>query len=164
MRRICCALALTVVSVLSLAGSASAASQTVRGTGDIEKMVVTNAATAFEVKLYGFKPPCEAHYMKVVLDWGTKAGYSISNGCYPGAKWATGLSYEPVLAQGAPGKLIKCAKLRFGYSKADKSYRLSVPRSCIPKASDRVRARSTGDNYGSLTGGEAGPTRLLRRG
>jgi len=56
-------------------------------------MVVDNATSALNITLFGFAPPCEAQYMKVVLDWGTKAGYQIENGCYPGATWAKGLSY-----------------------------------------------------------------------
>ena len=59
MRRICSLLALTLVSGLSLAGSASAASQTVQGSGDIDKMVVKNAQTALKVNLLGFGPPCD---------------------------------------------------------------------------------------------------------
>ena len=62
------------------------------------------------------------------------------------------------------GRIVTSPKLRFGYSEADKSYRVDVSRSCIPKAGNRVRVSSSGDNYGSVTGGEAGPTRSLRRG
>ena len=156
--------ALTLVSALSLAGPASAASQTVQGSGDIDKMVANNAATAVKVSLFGFKPPCEAHYMKVVLDWGTKAGYQIENGCYPGGTWAKSLSYVPDRSKPETAKIVDCPKLRFSYSETNKSHRAHVPRSCIPKAANRVRVRSSGNNYGSMTGGEAGPTRLLRRG
>jgi len=164
MRRICSLLALTLASVLCLAGSASAASQTVQGSGDIDKMVVNNAQTALKVNLFGFAPPCEAHYMKVVLDWGTKAGYQIENGCYPGATWAKTLTYLPNRSKPESAKIVSCPKLRFSYSEATKSHRAHVPRSCIPKAGNRLRVRSSGDNYGSMTGGEAGPTRSLRRG
>ena len=157
-------MALTLGSVLSLAGSASAASQTVQGSGDIEKMVVNNATIALKVNLFGFGPPCDAHYMKVVLDWGTKAGYEISNGCYPGATWAKTLSYLPDRSKPEGAKIVTCPKLRFSYSEADKSHRAFVPRTCIPKAGNRVKVSSSGDNYGSVTGGEAGPTRSLRRG
>ena len=149
---------------LSLAGSASAASQTVQGSGDIDKMVVDNAKNALKVDLFGFGVPCDAHYMSVVVEWGTKAGYQISNGCYPGATWAKSLSYMPDRSKPEGGRIVTCPKLRFGYSEADKSYRAHVPRSCIPKAGNRVKVSSSGDNYGSVTGGEAGPTRSLRRG
>ncbi len=164
MRRICSALALMLVSVLALAGSASAASQTVRGTGDIEKMVVNNATSAVKVNLFGFAPPCDAHYMRVTLEWGTKAGYEIDNGCYPGGTWAKSLVYLPDRSKPEGGKLLDCPKLRFSHSSTDGSHRAYVPRSCIPKAANRVKVRSSGDNYGSTTGGEAGPTRSLRRG
>jgi len=62
--------ALTATSALVLAGSASAASQTVQGSGDIDKMTVNNAEAALKVNLFGFGPPCDAHYMRVVVDWG----------------------------------------------------------------------------------------------
>jgi hypothetical protein len=127
-------------------------------------MVVNNARTALKVTLHGFAAPCEAHYMSVKISWGTKAGYELTNGCYPGATWATGLSYLPKRAKPEGGKVANCPKLRFKYSKADKTYRAHVPRACIPKAADRIKVSSSGDNYGSVTGGEAGPTRSLRRG
>ena len=164
MRRILFVLAITLVSALSLAGSATAASQTVHGSGDIDKMVVNNAQTALKVSLYGFGPPCDAHYMKIVLHWGTKAGYQIENGCYPGATWAKTLTYLPNRSRPESAKIVKCPKLRFSYSEANKSHRASVPRTCLPKAGNRLKVSSSGDNYGSTTGGEAGPTRSLRRG
>jgi len=156
---------MTLVSVLSVAGSATASSQTVRGSGDIDKMVVNNAQTVLKVSLYGFGAPCDdAHYMKVVVHWGTKAGYQIENGCYPGATWAKTLTYLPNRAKPESAKIVKCPKFRFRYSQADKSHRASVPRTCLPKAGNRLRVSSSGDNYGSTTGGEAGPTRSLRQG
>ena len=157
-------MALTVTSALVLAGSASAASQTVQGSGDIDKMTVTNAQTALKVNLFGFGPPCDAHYMKVVVDWGTKAGYEIDNGCYSGATWAKTLSYLPDRSKPEGGKIVTCTKLEFSYSEAAGAYRAVVPRSCMPKAGNRVKVRASGDNYGSVTGGEVGPTRSLRRG
>jgi len=156
--------ALTATSALVLAGSASAASQTVQGSGDIDKMTVNNAETALKVNLFGFGPPCDAHYMRVIVDWGTKAGYQIDNGCYPGATWAKTLSYLPDRAKPESGKIVACPKLRFSYSEATGSHRAVVPRSCMPKAGNRLKVRASGDNYGSVTGGEAGPTRSLRRG
>ena len=102
--------------------------------------------------------------MKVELDWGTKAGYEIENGCYPGATWAHGFSYMADTSKPEGAKIVECSKLRFTYSEADKSHRAYVPRKCIPKAANRLRVSASGDNYGSMTGGEAGPTRSLRRG
>jgi hypothetical protein len=164
MRKVVSTVVLALGSALVLAGSASAASQTVQGSGDIEKMTVNNARTTLKVTLYGFGPPCDAHYMSVDLDWGTKAGYRIDNGCYSGATWTKTLSYLPDRSKPETGKIVACPKLRFGYSEADESHRASVPRSCMPKAGNRLKVRASGDNYGSVTGGEAGPTRSLRRG
>jgi hypothetical protein len=164
LRRINAVLALTLVSGLSLAGSASAASQTVKGTGDIEKMAVNNAQKELKVNLYGFDPPCEAKYMKIIVTWGKKAAYEIDNGCYPGGEWMKSLVYVPNKNKPDGHKLLKCSKLKFKYVKSDGSYRAVVPRSCMPKAADKVKVSSWGNNFSSTTGGEAGPTRSLRRG
>ena len=157
-------MALTATSALVLAGSASAASQTVQGSGDIDKMTVNNAGSALKVNLFGFGPPCEAHYMKVVVDWGTKAGYQLENGCYPGATWAKTLAYLPDRSKPESAKIVSCPTFRFSFSATAGSHRAVVPRSCIPKAGNRLKVRASGDNYGSVTGGEVGPTRSLKRG
>jgi hypothetical protein len=157
-------LALAVASAACVAGTAGAASQSVKGTGDIQKMVVDNAKKALKVKLLGFDAPCDAHYMKITVDWGKKSGYAIDQGCYPGAEWGRSLVYMPDRGTPETGKIVACAKLRFAYVKKDGSYRMTVPRSCIPKAGERLRVSAFGDNYGSPTGGEAGPTKRLKRG
>ena len=101
--------------------------------------------------------------MKVVVDWGTKAGYQIENGCFSGT-WAKALAYLPDRSVPESAEIVECPKLRFKYAAASKSHRARVPRSCIPKAGNRLRVRSTGHDFGTLTGGEAGPTRRLKRG
>jgi hypothetical protein len=164
LRKINLVLALTMVSVLSFAAWASAASQTVQGTGDIEKLVVNNAQKALKVNLYGFDPPCEAKYMKILITWGKKAAYAVDNGCYPGSTWAKSLVYMSNKAKPEGGKLVDCKKLRFRYVKSDGSHRAVVPRSCMPKARDKVKVSAYGNNFSSTTGGEAGPTKSLRRG
>ena len=164
MRRLCFALALTFVGALAFAGAASAASQTVQGTGDIDKMVVKNARTALKVNLFGFDPPCEAKYMKVTITWGTKAAYEIDNGCYPGGSWQKSLVYVADRANPEGGEILDCPGFRFGYSESTGAYRARVPRSCMPKARNRLKVRSYGNNFTSAMPGEAGPTRSLRRG
>lgn len=42
--------------------------------------------------------------MKVTLSWGTKAGYAIDQGCYPGATWAKSLVYMSNRAKPEGGK------------------------------------------------------------
>jgi hypothetical protein len=102
--------------------------------------------------------------MKITVDWGTKAGYTIDNGCYPGGTWAHSLVYLADRSDAEGGKIIECPKLRFGWDEDAEAHRAKVPRSCIPKAGNRLRVRAEGLNFTSVTGGEAGPTKRLRRG
>lgn len=164
MRKLCSAAALASAAVVLPVTSAGAASQTVQGTGDIEKMVANNAQKALKVSLFGLGAPCDAKYMKVTVDWGTKAGYAIDNGCYPGGTWAHSLVYLADRSDAEGGKIIECAKLRFRWDEDAAAHRAKVPRSCIPKAGDKLRVRAEGLNFTSVTGGEAGPTKRLRRG
>ncbi len=71
--------------------------------------------------------------MNVVVDWGTKGGYEIANGCYPGGTWAKSLSYLPHRSKPESARLVDCPKLRFSYSETTKSHRAHAPRSCIPR-------------------------------
>ena len=137
MRKLWCVAVLTSAAAVLPATSAGAASQTVAGTGDIEKLVV---------------------------DWGTKAGYEIDNGCYSGGTWAASLVYLADRAAPEGGTIVECPKLRFTWDAAAKAHRAKVPRSCIPKAGNKLRVRAEGVNFTSVTGGEAGPTKRLRRG
>jgi hypothetical protein len=146
------------------ATSAVAASQTVQGTGDIDKMVANNAQSALKVALFGLAAPCDAKYMKITVDWGTKAGYAVDNGCYPGGTWDHSLVYLADRSDAEGGKIIDCPRLRFGWDEEAEAHRAKVPRSCIPKAGNKLRVRAEGINFTSVTGGEAGPTKRLRRG
>jgi hypothetical protein len=156
---------LTSAVVLLPVASAGAASQTVQGTGDIDKLVVNNAQTKLKASLFGIGAPCdEAKSIKLTIDWGTKAGYAIESGCYPGATWASSLVYMADRDAGQGGKILECAKFRFTWDADARAHRAKVPRSCIPKAGNKLRVRAEGVNYTSVTGGEAGPTKRLRRG
>ena len=165
MRKLWCAAVLTSAAAVLPVTSAGAASQTVQGTGDIDKLVVSNAQTKLKASLFGLGAPCdEAKYMKLVVDWGTKAGYEIDNGCYSGGTWAASLVYLADRAAPEGGTIVECPKLRFTWDAAAKAHRAKVPRSCIPKAGNKLRVRAEGVNFTSVTGGEAGPTKRLRRG
>ena len=62
-------------------------------------------------------------------------------------------------------KRVSCGGFRLKYDAGETAWRATIPRSCIPKAPDRIRVESEGVNYaGSAIPGQAGPTRLLRRG
>ncbi len=163
MRPIRSALAGAALVLLLVVPAASADSVTVRGTGDIDKLSVNNGDKALTAKLYGFAAPCDAHYFKIVVFWGSKPAYQASGGCYPGGQWITSLEYFPN-RNGQDSQPVKCAKFKLAYNTKGKHYRLSLPRGCMSKAPDRVKVRSDGDNYGSTTGGEVGPTKGLGRG
>ena len=164
MRKLCCVAVLTSAVAVLPAASAGAASQTVQGTGDIDKLVVNNARSALKASLFGLGAPCDAKYMKLTVDWGTKAGYEIDNGCYPGATWSDSLVYLADRSAPEGGKIVDCPKLRFTWDEDAGAHRAKVPRSCIPKAGNKLRVRAEGVNFTSVTGGEAGPTKRLRRG
>ena len=163
MRSIRSALAAAFLVLMLVVPAASADSVTVNGSGDIDKMSVNNGKKALTVKLYGFDPPCEAHYFKVVVFWGGKPAYQASGGCYPGAQWITSLEYFSN-RNAQDSKPVRCPKFGLAYKAAGKHYKLTIPRTCMKKAPDRVKVRSEGDNYRSTTGGEAGPTKALGRG
>lgn len=162
MRRACVVGA--VAGLLVLAPGAGAESATVNGSGDLTKLTASNATKALTVKVFGLKPPCAAQHLKITVLWGTKSAYLAEAGCFPGATWDTGLFYLPTRATPESARAVSCAGFRLRYDAAGKFYRLVLPRSCMGKAPDRIRVRSEGNNYGSMTGGTAGPTRLLRRG
>ena len=164
MRKHWCTIAVVTAAAAVAPASALAASQTVQGTGDIEKMAANNAQRALKVSLFGLAAPCDAKYMKITVEWGTKAGYAIDNGCYPGGTWAHSLVYLADRSDAEGGKLVECAKLRFAWDEDAGAHRAKVPRSCIPKAGNKLRVRAEGLNFTSVTGGEAGPTKRLRRG
>ena len=154
--------------MLLIASSATGESQTVRGKGDLKKMVATNAQGAVKVKLFGFRGPCEAKQFTIDVFWGSKPRYQVQAACTAGTTWTRGLYYDADRTddQGALAtKPVRCPGFRLRYVTSDKSWRAVLPRDCLSKAPNRVRVKSEGVNYaGSAIPGEAGPTRLLRRG
>ena len=133
MRKLWCVAVLTSAAAVLPVTSAGAASQTVEGTGDIEKLVVNNAKTKLKASLFGLGAPCDAKYMKLVVDWGTKAGYEIDNGCYPGGTWAASLVYLADRAVPEGGKIVECPKLRFTWDAAAKAHRAKVRGAASPR-------------------------------
>ena len=86
----------------------------------------------------------------------------MNGGCVSG-EWSRGLFYLAD-AQNPENSSKKqpCSGLKVVYS--DGAVQVRVPRSCIRKAGSRVRVRAEGQNFGTMTGGTAGPTKPLRRG
>ena len=165
MHRRCLIVAGTLVCQLAIVGSAFAATQTVSGQGDLKKMTVNNGRTAVTVKLNGFKGPCDAKQFTIDVLWSTKPVYQVQAGCTGGRDWTGGLYYTAVRGQGLEPKKIACRGFKLTYASAGKVWTAVVPRSCILKASNRIRVRAEGINYaGSAIPGVSGPTRLLARG
>ena len=138
MRKLWCVAVLTSAAAVLPAASAGAASQTVQGTGDIDKLVVNNAKSALKASLFGLGAPCDAKYMKLTVDWGTKAGYEIDNGCYPGATWSDSLVYlaDRSDARGRQDRRLPEAPLRLGRG------RRGAPRARCRAAASPRRATS----------------------
>jgi len=161
-------LAATTFCLLMLASSAMGESQTLSGKGDIKKMVANNAQGAVKVKLFGLKKPCEAKQFSIDVFWKTKPRYQVQAACTAGTTWNGGLFYDDDRTDdfGANAtKPVKCRGFRLKYVTDGKYWQAVLPRECLSKAPDRVRVSSEGVNYaGSPIPGEAGPTRLLRRG
>jgi hypothetical protein len=163
------AIVLASMTVLG-AGVASAESQTVLGSapgpgrGDITKLVANNGAKAVTAQVFGLGKPCGgAQTLTVNVE--NRAGkvlYFAQGGCY-GATWATDLYYTST-GQQEDAKAVRCRTFEFSRVRASGAYRIVVPRSCLDQAPNSVRLEADGNNYGSVTGGHAGPTKLLKRG
>lgn len=155
----------TAALLLLVAASAFAASQTVRGQGDLKKMIASNGDKAVTVKLYGFKGPCVARQFDIQILWATKPAYAVRAGCTGGTTWTRGLYYAADRNEGFGGRRIACRGFKLTYASAGNVWTAVVPRLCIPKAANRIRVKAEGINYsGSAMPGVAGPTRLLARG
>jgi hypothetical protein len=156
----------TACCLALLAPSAFGESQTVSGKGDLRKMTAANGQDSVKVKLVGLRGPCDAKQFTIDIFWGTKPTYQVQAACTAGTTWTRGLYYDGDRRDGGwAEKRVSCGGFRLKYDAPEKAWRAVVPRSCIPKAPDRIRVESEGINYaGSAIPGEAGPTRLLRRG
>jgi hypothetical protein len=159
------AVLLASVMLFALAHSATAETVTVQGTGDIDKMVVKNNQSAVVTKVWGLGPKCGgAQYLFVYIMWAdSKAAYQVDGSCIE-AGWHKGLFYMADRTHPENSKQVDCDGLKMNFSADTKAYTVTVPRSCIPKADNRIKVKARGHNYGSMVEGKAGPTRLLRRG
>lgn len=168
MRRTATTIIATVCGVLLTASMASAASQTVAGdefggtVGDIKKIVVNNGQNALSTKVFGLGKPCGgAKYIHVYVQNGRgKTLYTAEAGCYSGDTgpvWLTGLYDDS-------GSKVRCRDFDVSRNRSTGAYQVLMPRGCLGDAPNRIRVDVTGQNWGSLTGGHAGPTRILDRG
>ena len=154
-----------IACLLLLAASAFAASQTVRGQGDLKKMVADNGSKTLTVKLFGFKGPCQAKQFDITIMWATKPAYDVQAACTAGTTWNRALYYAADRSQGFGTKKVSCRGFKLTYASAGSVWTAVIPRTCISKAANRIRVKAEGINYsGSAMPGIAGPTRLLARG
>lgn len=168
-RLIMIALAITTSAVLGV-GVAAAESETVTGDkfggkrGDITKMTANNGQNAVVVSVFGLGKKCGgAQYLHVqVKNRKGRLLYQAEGSCIS-ATWGDGLYYT------ATGKVedataVRCPKFELVRVKKSGSYRVTIPRACLENAPDAVKIEAEGMDFGSLTGGHAGPTSLLSRG
>jgi hypothetical protein len=164
MRRFSLVLA-AFVGFLSLGGGiANAESQTVNGTGDISRMVADNGTNAVTTKVFGLGRPCGgAWYLHVdVTNRRGRLLYRAEGGCTSG-EWHTGLYYTSTgVIEDATS--VRCRNFSFTRIRATGAYRVGMPRTCLDHAPGGIKVRADGANYGTMTGGTAGPTALLTRG
>jgi hypothetical protein len=144
--------------------AANAETQTVNGTGDITRMTASNGSNAVTTKVFGLERPCGgAQYLHVlVLNRTGKLLYQAEGSCIS-AEWHTGLFYT---STGVPedATSVRCPNFSFTRSATTGAFRVEMPRGCLDHAPGRVKVKVEGANYGTTTGGAAGPTRLLTRG
>ena len=164
MRRHSLAMLFAGMLLFLLAPAAGAASQTVAGQGDIEKMYANNGDKGITVKLFGLEKPCGGtQYMNVQVKWGDKEAYEVDGACVSGS-WGYDLFYLADRSNPEGSKKKSCDGLKVSYNKDKGFLKTYIPRSCIPKANNKVKIQSEGHNFGTMTGGSAGPTKLLAKG
>jgi hypothetical protein len=144
---------------------ANAGSQAVKGKGDITRMTVDNGANAVTAQVFGFGRPCSGarDFSVYVQNRSNKILYVAQGVCTAGVQWNTTLYYTAT-GDIQDEKRVACRKFTFKRNNTTGAYRIVIPRTCLGKAPGRVKVRAEGVNYGSVTGGTAGPTKLLTRG
>jgi hypothetical protein len=149
---------------LGPAAAALAESDTVQGSGDIKKLVASNRTHAVVAKVYGLAGPCEARDLEVFIASKQAGRYMAQAACNAGTTWAADLYYNRTGDVEQHPHPVSCDGFRMKHNDTGNFWRVVFPRTCITHAPDRVRLSAYGTNYGSATGGTAGPTRLLDRG
>ena len=163
-------LVMSCMTVLGV-GAASAESQTVKGnspgpgSGDITKAIANNGAKTVTTQVFGLGRACtKARDLSVYVE--NRRGrilYHAQGVCSAGTDWSTNLYYTST-GNISDEKRVRCAKFAFTRSKATGAFTVTMPRGCLDNAPDAVKVEIEGSNWGSATGGHAGPTKLLKRG
>lgn len=158
---------LTAVSLIGLltavgGGAAYAEKQTVAGSGDITTLVANNATNKLTAKVSGLGPKCGgAQYLHVfVKNRNGRLLYEADGDCIS-AQWGIGLFYTPTGVR-EDAEPVACPD--FAITRNSGVYTVSMPRTCLDHAPNRLKLKVEGANFGTMTGGTAGPTRVLDRG
>jgi hypothetical protein len=148
--------------LLGLAAPANAESQTVKGTGDITKMSVSNGQNAVVAKVFTDGGKCSVtKEVWIDLRDGDGTKYKAWGGCIPGDP-ASGGGWHKALERG--GKGVACGGFTLAYDKAGGFWRFEVPRSCLAGLAKLVKVSAVHSSFVTATVNEAGPTRWLSRG
>ena len=163
-RRLLLTSVLAMGLMAALASPVGAESQTVDGQNAIKKMFASNGDNAVTAKLWGLEKPCGgAWWFRIQVRWGESKAYELQVNCTSGT-WYGGMVYMSDRSDPQTAKIVECEGAKFSYNKDKKFHKGVMPRSCMPKAANKIRVVSRGMNYGDMKEGKAGPTKLLAKG
>lgn len=160
-RRLLGVLLAAIALVFSLAGPATAQSQSVQGTGgDLQKMSVFNNTNAVVAKVFGSNIECGvSRWVDIQMRDRDGTKYTAMGGCYPGDP-ASGGGWHKSLERGST--LVKCG-FTLKYNTAGGFWRFEIPRTCLTKLGNQIKVVK-GEVVATASPGEAGPTGWLSRG
>ena len=157
MRRFCVVLLMVCGIFVACIAPANADKVTVTSNGspDLAKMVVNNGASTIVVKLHGVGGKDKVRWSLVRLKGTDGVTYEAKVGWYPGGVWVKSLYRGDTE--------VSCHNYAYAWEATGDFWRVSVPRSCVGKLTNRVKAYS--EHVGpSATPGEAGWSPWIARG
>lgn len=145
-----------VALLVGMAGPANAATVTVpsNGSPDLSKMVVQNASTAVVVKLYGTGGASKVRWSFVRLKGRDGVTYEAKAAWY-GDRWITSLYRGSTR--------VTCSNFRYTWNATGKFWRVFVPRTCLRRLTDTIRAYAEHVAMSPMPG-SAGWSPWVRRG
>ncbi len=158
MRRAVMVWVAALVLLTGLAGSANAETVAVpsNGSPDLSKMVVNNGTSAVVVKLYGVGGKDNVRWSFVQLKGADGVTYEAKVGWYSGGVWIKSLYRGSTK--------ITCGDYVYAWNATGGFWRVSVPRSCLDRLTNRLKAYSEHVTNTSATPGQAGWSPWVARG
>jgi len=157
---------LAATLVIAAASFAIAESQTVKGTGAIEKMVAENGQRKVTAEVSKLPKPCDGtrwtRSLQVRIDWKGPDFYRAEGSCI-GEAWYRSLAYYEDADDSEP-RIVDCADFALTRNADTQTFRVVAPRKCLRKANDKVRLYAEAVTTTTAAVSVAGPTRLLSRG